>query len=308
MKALSGWMGAACAAAVGLAGVAEAHDLTCSKLVNGQSSVEATSYPFTANFSYQVNNVHPTLPSIMLTAADPLLVLEGFSFIPPPPVVIPVGQSVTSTFALTINSYDDCRTLSILDGLPDNNIDNVFTAGFDLGSSLCTARVTCVEPPPDACANATRTLGFYKNHISAVQQCLAGGPIPLGSIGIVATLPGAEGILWGDPAKYPITGLPRSQLDRVRFLASRQMLVATCNQRLFGGVTVPPNLLALVLTALGTVNCTTLDNLATQLDTYNNSCDSAPFPTGFDAGPPTPQAAQALAIDFTIPTGLSCLP
>ncbi|MFY2558967.1 hypothetical protein ACN469_15160 [Corallococcus terminator] len=308
MKALSGWMGAACAAAVGLSGVAEAHDLTCSKLVNGQSSVEVTSYPFTANFSFQVNNVHPTLPSVLLSAADPLLVLEGFSFIPPPPVVIPVGQSVTSTFALTINSYDDCRALSLLDGLADDHIDNVFTAGFDLGSSLCTARITCQEPLPDACSNATRTLGFYKSHLVAMQQCLAGGPIPLGSIGVAATLPGAEGILWGDPAKYPITGLPRSQLDRVRFLSSRQTLVATCNQRLFGGITVPPNLLALVLSALGSVNCTTLENLTTQLDTYNNSCDSAPFPPTFDPGPATPAAAQALAVDFTIPTGLICLP
>ncbi|MCP3166091.1 hypothetical protein [Myxococcus qinghaiensis] len=308
MKALSGWMGAACAAAVGLAGVAEAHDLTCSKLVNGQSSVEATSYPFTANFSYQVNNVHPLLPSVLLSAADPLLALEGFSFSPPPPVVIPVGQSVTSNFAVTFNSYDDCRTLALLDGLEDNNIDNVFTAGFDLGSSLCTARVTCVQPPPTVCTSATRTLGFYKNHIPAVQQCLAGGPIPLGGIGVAASLPGSEGLLWGDPDRYPITGLPRSELDRVRFLAARQMLVATCNQRLFGGITTPPNLLELVLTALGTVNCTTLNNLATQLDTYNNSCESAPFPGGFDPGPATPAAAQALAVDFTIPTGLSCLP
>ncbi|NTX58019.1 hypothetical protein HUA74_20875 [Myxococcus sp. CA051A] len=307
MKALSGWMGAACAAVVGLAGVAEAHDLTCSKLVNGQSSVQVTTYPFTANFSFQVNNIHPTLPSILLTAADPLLVLEGFSFIPPPPVVIPVGQSVTSNFALTINSYDDCRTLALLDGLVDDHIDNVFTSGFDLGSSLCTARITCVQPPPEVCT-ATRTLGFYKSHISAVQQCLAGGPIPLGSIGIVATLPGAEGLLWGDPAKYPITGLPRSQLDRIRFLVARQMLVATCNQRLFGGLTVPPNLLALVLTALGSVDCTTLETLNTQLDAYNNSCDAGAFPGGFDPGPATPQAAQALAVDFTIPTGLICIP
>lgn len=308
MKAWSSWMGAACAAVVGLSGVAEAHDLTCTKLVNGQASVQATTYPFTANFSFQVNNVHPTLPSILLTAADPLLVLEGFSFIPPPPVVIPVGASVTSNFAVTLNSYDDCRTLALLDGLADDNIDNVFTAGFDLGSSLCTARIACVPPPVDVCANATRTLGFYRNHISAVQQCLAGGPIPLGSIGIVATLPGAEGLLWGDPDTYPITGLPRSELDRVRFLAARQMLVSTCNQRLFGGVTVPPNLLALVLTALGTVDCTTLNTLATQLDTYNNSCDSAAFPVGFDPGPLTPAAAQALAVDFTIPTGLICIP
>ncbi|MCP3063235.1 hypothetical protein LXT21_31105 [Myxococcus sp. K38C18041901] len=307
MKAWSSWMGAACAAVVGLSGVAEAHDLTCTKLVNGQASVVASTYPFTANYSFQVNNVHPTLPSIMLTALDPLLATRGFTFSPLPPVVIPVGQSVTSNFSLTLNNVTECRTLALLDGLPDNNIDNTFTAGFDLGSSVCTARIAC-EEPPQACANATRSLGFWKNHIPAVQQCLAGGPIPLGSIGVVLGLAGAEGILWGDPDRYPITNLPRSQLDRIRFLAGRQLFVATCNQRVFGGATVPANLLQLILTALGTVNCTQLNTLATQLDTYNNSCETTAFPGGFDPGPSTPQAAQALAIDPTIPTGLFCIP
>lgn len=308
MKVRSSWLGAACAAVVGVTGVAEAHDLTCTKLVNGQASVEASTYPFTANYSFQVTNVHPTLPSILLTALDPLLALEGFAFTPPPPFPIAVGASVTSNFTLTLNSFDDCQALANMDGTPDSNFDNQFTAGFDLGSGLCTARITCVQPPPDVCANATRGLGFWKSHIPALTQCLAGGPIPVGSLGIVVALPDAEGLLWGDPAKYPITGLPRSQLDRIRFLAARAMLVATCNQRVFGGVTVPPNLLALILTALGTVDCTTLENLTTQLDTYNNSCDSAPFPVGFDPGPSTPLAAQALAVDFTLPTLLPCLP
>ncbi|GEN07932.1 hypothetical protein SAMN05443572_10141 [Myxococcus fulvus] len=307
MKALSSWMGAACAAVVGFSGVAQAHDLTCTKLVNGQASVTASTYPFTANYSFQVNNVHPTLPSILLTALDPLLAGRGFVFNPPPPVVIPVGASVTSNFALTLNTVEECRALALLDGLPDNNIDNTFTAGFDLGSSLCTARVTCSEPS-QTCTNATRTLGFWRNHIPAVQQCLAGGPVPLGSIGVVVGLAGAEGILWGDPARYPITNLPRSQLDRIRFLAARQLFVATCNQRVFGGVTTPANLLELILTALGTVNCSELNTLEAQLDTYNNSCETTPFPGGFDPGPSTPEAAQALAIDPTIPTGLICIP
>jgi len=151
-------MGAACAAVVGLAGVAQAHDLTCRERVNGQSVVRATTYPFTANFSFQVNNVHPLLPSVLLTAEDPLLALEGFSFIPPPPVVIPVGQSVTSTFAVTFDSYEECRALALLDGLADDHIDNAFTGGFELGATLCTTRVTCVPPPPDkACAGSTST-------------------------------------------------------------------------------------------------------------------------------------------------------
>ncbi|WP_342377854.1 hypothetical protein NVS55_00995 [Myxococcus stipitatus] len=306
MKVRSSWLGAACAAVVSVAGIAEAHDLTCTKLVNGQASVEATTFPFTANYSFEVTNVHPTLPSILLTALDPLLVTRGFVFTPPPPFPIAVGASVTSNFALTITSLEDCQALANLDGTPDNNIDNQFTAGFDLGSGLCTARVTC--GPQTGCTNATRGLDFWRNHIPAVTQCLAGGPIPVASLGIVVALPDAEGLLWGNPDNYPITNLPRSELDRIRFLAARAMLVATCNQRVFGGATVPPNLLALILTALGTVDCDTLTTLTGQLDTYNASCETAPFPAGFDPGPSTPEAAQALAVDFTLPTLLPCLP
>lgn len=302
------WAQAALCLGFGWASAAEAHDLSCEKRVNGEAIVTASTYPFVANYSFKVTNIHPTLPSILLTATDSILTSEGFTFTPAPPVSIPVGGSLTSLFPLTIASFSDCTLLAILDGTDDLNIDNTFTATFDGGTAMCSARVVCEQPtPPPGCTQATRTLGFYKAHIPAVEQCLALGPISLGAIGTITTLAEAEGIFWGDPAKYP-NNTDRSQLDMLRFLLARQTLVATCNQRLFGATPTPPTLITDAVAALGGTNCTLIASLIPQVDTFNGSCDAATLPPGFEPGPATPQLAKSLAVDPTSPSGQSCSP
>ncbi|AGC46702.1 hypothetical protein MYSTI_05423 [Myxococcus stipitatus DSM 14675] len=292
----------------GWASAAGAHELTCEKKVNGAPVVVASTFPFIATYSFKVTNVHPTLPSILLSATDSILTSEGFEFTPAPPVSIPVSGSLTSFFPLTIDSFSDCKLLAILDGTDDLSIDNVFTATFEGGVAICSARVVCEQPPPPPeCTHATRTLGFYKTHIPALEQCLALGPIPLGAIGTITTLPSAEGILWGDPAKYP-DDTPRSQLDRLRFLLARQTLVATCNQRLFGATPTPPTLITAAVTALNGTDCTAISALIPQVDAFNNSCDAASFPPGFVPGPATPQLAESIAVDPTSSSGQTCSP
>ncbi|WP_434345862.1 hypothetical protein ACN6A1_28665 [Myxococcus virescens] len=309
MKQKQQWVAAVCAVVVGGSGVANAHDLICEKKVNGQSVVVADDYPYTANYSFKVTNVHPTLPSILLTATDDVLSSEGFTFSPPPPVSIPVNGSLTSNFPLQIGSYDECVTIAAQDGVADNHIDNTFRVTFDLGSAMCSARLTCEreEPPPVECTGPTRTLGFYKNRILTLTQCLAQGPINLGAIGTITTLPAAEGILWGSPAMYPAGGM-RSQLDRLRFLLARQTLVGICNQRLFGATPDPASLLTDAVAALNTTQCDLISSLIDPVDAFNNGCDSLPLPPGFIPGPSTPQAAEAIAVDPTSNSGQSCSP
>ncbi|WP_426749649.1 hypothetical protein [Myxococcus sp. Y35] len=307
MQKKRNWVAAVCAVAMGGSGVASAHDLICEKRVNGQRVAVADSFPYTANYSFEVTNVHPTLPSILLTATDDVLSSEGFMFTPTPPVSIPVNGSLTSNFALEIDSYEDCIALAEQDGLADTHIDNVFTVTFDLGSSYCTARLTCEQDEPPACTAATRTLGFFSTHILAVTQCLAQGPINLGAIGTISTLPAAEGILWGSPAMYPQGGM-RSELDRLRFLLARQTLVGICNQRLFGATPTPSSLLTDAVAALNTTNCSLISSLIDPVDDFNNGCDSFPFPPSFIPGPSTPQTAQAIAVDPTSNSGQSCSP
>ncbi|WP_255207679.1 hypothetical protein [Myxococcus sp. AM010] len=309
MKLKQQWVAAACAAVVGGSGVANAHDLICKKKVNGASVVVADEYPYTANYSFKVINVHPTLPSVLLTATDDVLSSEGFTFSPPPPVSIPVNGSLTSEFALQIGSYEECVAIAAEDGLADNHIDNTFRVTFDLGSAMCSARLTCEreEPPPVECTSATRTLGFFSTRILSLTQCLALGPIDLGPIGTIVTLPAAEGILWGSPAMYPAGGV-RSQLDRLRFLLARQTLVGVCNQRLFGSTPTPPSLLTDAVAALNTTDCGLISSLIDPVDNFNNQCDSYPLPGNFIPGPATPQAAQAIAVDPTSNSGQSCSP
>ncbi|MCP3098671.1 hypothetical protein LZ198_07250 [Myxococcus sp. K15C18031901] len=299
--------GVLCAGLLMMAGAARAHDLTCTKRINGEAQVVASTYPFLATFNFRIDNVHPTQPSILLSASDPTLAVEHFVFVPTPPVSIPVNGFLSMDFPVTFSSYDDCLTLAMLDGQNDTNIDNILYVGFDQGQSMCTARLVCEQPPPGPCANATRTLGFYKNHIQALQQCLLVGPIALGAIGTITTLPSAEGLLWGDPAKYP-NNTQRSQLDRLRFLLARQTMVATCNQRLFGAVPTPSTLISDAVAALGGTNCTLISSLNDEVDSFNGSCDSSAFPPGFDPGPATPAAARALAVDPTSSSGQSCSP
>lgn len=310
MMLVQQWVAAACAVVVvGGSGVANAHDLICEKKVNGRSVVVADEYPFTANYSFKVTNVHPTLPSILLTATDDVLASEGFTFSPPPPVSIPVDGSLTSDFALEIDSYEECVRIARKDGLEDTHIDNTFRVTFDMGSAMCSARLTCEreEPPPVECTSATRTLGFFSTRILSLTQCLAVGPINLGPIGTIVTLPAAEGILWGSPAMYPAGGM-RSQLDRFRFLLARQTLVGVCNQRLFGSTPTPPTLLTDAVAALNTTNCGLISSLIDPVDAFNNRCDSYPLPGNFIPGPSTPLAAQAIAVDPTSNSGQNCSP
>ncbi|MFY1826026.1 hypothetical protein ACN47A_08945 [Myxococcus fulvus] len=287
-----------------MASNAKAHDLTCTKRVNGQAAVTASTYPFTANYSFEVTNTHPTLPSLLLTALDPLLLLKGFAF-PELPILIPVGESITQTLSVVLDSFDDCETLALLDGNVDANFDNSFTATFDLGLSVSTARVTCGPTPPDlTCGAATRTLGYYQSHLIPLTACLLSGTIDLGPVAAVSTDISVQGIFWGNPDRH-LNGDPRNELDRARFLLAQQVLVATCNQRLFGRVP-PDNLLPDARASLAGVACGGMEVFTSRLRAFNASCSAGPFPPGFISGPATPLAARALGVDPSLPTLGGC--
>jgi len=298
------------------AGVAQAHELTCSKTVNGQPVVEVCSYPTSLRFEMTVSNAHPCDASQVLAAKDALLEEEGFCFDPAPPFWLGVGESKTDSFDFVLDSYEACQALAqqcapdgvMLDGnfLPSAWFDNVFVAAWDYGFALCTARVLCKppEPPPPPPCGATRTMGFFKTHEEALSQCLDGNPVDLGFV-TISTLPQALGLLWGSPSFFE-DGERRCELDKARFLLARQTLVGMCNVRLFGAVPSPSNLVSQAVAALGGTDCELVKDLAEQVDGFNNSNDETPFPIDFQPGPATPQDAKAKADDLTGPSGESC--
>jgi hypothetical protein len=149
-------------------------------------------------------------------------------------------------------------------------------------------------------------MGFFKTHELALQQCLARGPIDLGFVEI-STLEEALGLLWGRPNRFD-DGTRRSELDRARFLLGRQTLVGICNQRLFGAVPTPSDLLVQAVNALSGTRCSLMLSLEGQVTAFNESRDDAALPAGFVSGPSTPRHAESIAEDPTSPSGGSCTP
>jgi hypothetical protein len=291
-----------------VAKAADAHSFICEKTVNGMGSIQVSTYPATLHFEFNVINNHPSLPSTYDSVSDPSL--AGFSFEPAAPHEVPFGQSVSDDFHVVVSSFDECKALAAADGTPDNTLVNVLTVVWHGGQASCTASVTCIEPPPPPPppppheGAATRTPGFYKTHIAALEMCLAEGEIDLGFI-TIETLPDALGLLWGTPAKFS-SGAKRSELDRARFILGRHTLVGFCNLRLFDSAPSPSNLLADAVEALAGTDCKLMLELAEQVDDFNNSGDDEPFPAGFKPGPAKPKVASGMATDPTSPSGAMC--
>lgn len=285
------------------ASTARAHELACRKTVNGVSQYVIPGYPATLEYALTVINTHPDDASVVDAAVDPLLALFGFSFTPAPPFEIPVGESVTDDFSLAIQSEQACLRVAAADGKLDRYIQNTFTVTWDGGSYECSASVYC---PPAAQGGATRTLGFFKTHELALEQCLASGSINLGFV-TISSVEEALGLLWGRPNRFD-DGRRRSELDRARFLLGRQTLVGICNQRLFGTAPTPSDLLVQAVNALAGTRCSLMLSLESQVTAFNESGDDEAFPGGFVAGPATPRHAESIAEDPTSPSGGSCTP
>ncbi|WP_240358029.1 DUF6923 family protein [Myxococcus vastator] len=78
----------------------------------------------------------------------------------------------------------------------------------------------------------TRDRGFFGASESALLECLAYGPISLGALGEVSTLPGALGILWANPA-IASNNARRTALESLKVRTAREALTAVCNERVF---------------------------------------------------------------------------
>ena len=286
--------------------LAQAHSFVCEKTVNGTTMLEVDTFPMTLSYTLTATNSHATSASTAQSATDAMLASLGFTFEPAAPFTLPVGGSATDTFDVTLQSPEDCMDLAGKDGVADDRFINTFVVAWDRGSTECSATVICKAPPPPPppTGGATRTPGFFKTHEDALSQCLAEGSIDLGSV-TVDSMESALGILWGSPASFD-TGEKRGDLDRARFLLARQLLVATCNTRLFGTQTDPNDLIAQATAALAGTDCQLMLDLAGKLDAFNNSGDEEDFPEGFAAGPASPRHAAGIADDPTTPSGEMC--
>jgi hypothetical protein len=303
-----GWRAAAVAAVLGVGGAASAHELTCLKLANDEPVTSVERYPTTVEFLYRIDNVHPSATSVATSAEDPLLEGRGFVFGQALPLALGVGQHTVSRFSVRLESYEACLELARSDGRDDSHFDSDFRVTWELGATQCRARLTCEKRPdsgPTVLPPPTRDEGFFKTHEQAVGACLASGPVALGALGRVTTVARALGLLWGSPELHE-DGRARTAGDSLRFDVGRQLLVATCNARLFGGQPGDTGLLERAREALSGRDCQGLREVRQGLEAFSGSGTREPVPAGFDAGPSAPVRARALADDFTRPSGLGC--
>lgn len=289
------------AGALLLTPLAHAHSFVCEKTVNDMSVVEVDAYPTTLSYEFTVINDHDQHASTAQSVSDPAMSSLGFSFEPATPFTLPFGGSVSDTFDVVVESFEDCMDLAAADGVADDRFVNVFEVTWDRGAAQCSATVVCVAPPPPPPPPqglATRTPGFFKTHPEAVEACLAES-----SFGI--DLEAALGLLWGTPARFD-TGEKRSKLDKSRFLLARHLLVASCNVELFDSQPEDADLIADAFAALFGTDCELMRELAEALDEFNNSGTDEDLPEGFEAGPASPRDAAAIADDPTTPSGETC--
>lgn len=178
------WRAAITAATVMVAGAAQAHDFVVLKLVNGRQTLDITSYPTTVTVTTVALNSHPTLPSTLLTATDPLLVPYGWTFTPPLPQSVPVDGNLISYYNLTINSFEDCVTLGNADDdpttpgpLPNASFTNTFAASWDSGTAQSSVRVTCAPanrlPCDDSLYYSDSGLGLPNTRLSVMDTATA---------------------------------------------------------------------------------------------------------------------------------------
>lgn len=305
-----GWKAAALAAVLGVGGAASAHELVCEQYIDGAILGAVGSFPATVQFQFRIFNVHPTAESVALSVEDPALASYGFTFSEPLPLGVPVGGYRDASFSLRIDSLADCERLAAADGDDDGVLTNTFRVTWDLGETQCTAQLLCFTSGPcpgGVCLTGgpTRDEGYFKTHEQLVEACLSSGPVDLGALGQVKTREQALGVLWGSPTLHN-DGQPRSSADALRFDVGRELLVATCNSRVYGAKPQDASLLDSANKALGGGACEDLSGLKTALRGFNTSGTSQPQPAGVDAGPATPVHARTVADDFTRPSGTDC--
>ncbi|MCP3102855.1 hypothetical protein LZ198_28655 [Myxococcus sp. K15C18031901] len=151
-----------------------AHDFRADKQVNGAKQVVVNSYPTTLTFSFSAENIHPTLPSELLSAVDPLM--SGCTFSPSPPQTVPVGGKLTYECPYLVVSREACLALGVLDtnpSTPDTDVSftNVFSVGWDSGSSQSGVNVRCDPEPILPCDDTV-----YFSTSSSTDKGLPAGP------------------------------------------------------------------------------------------------------------------------------------
>ncbi|TSC31242.1 hypothetical protein [Corallococcus sp. Z5C101001] len=202
-----------------------AHDFRADKLVNGQKQVLVDRYPTTLSFSFTATNVHQTLPSDLLQAADPLL--ANCTFSPAPPLSVPVGGNIQYTCEYTVDSYEACVALGALDASPNTpneevSFANILDIGWDVGSSQSSVNVLCQQQPILYCDDTV--------YISTASS--SGGGLPTGPSRLYIFDPATGTLALQGEASLPYNALAFNHVDNFLYAISSDGLTQSSFIRL----------------------------------------------------------------------------
>ncbi|MGI9197785.1 MAG: DUF7507 domain-containing protein, partial [Candidatus Nanopelagicales bacterium] len=231
---------------------------------------------------------------------------------------LPVGEKAQLEISLTTQNVRVTNTITGTGSLPKAYSGTTY-------SQVLSATDTCV----DSATGATRTIGFWRTHLSFTSQVLDKEALPTGAIiGTsplgVGTAPGGPflngklcltsdrksfvlnsvadvmGIFWASNSVNK-NGSKRTTLCAARINTGRQLLGAILNQSFSNPAPLPlyggQNLITATLAAMSGTNTMLIRTLGTLLDQYNNSGDNQTIviPGSLTIGKANPQAAQAIA-------------
>lgn len=191
--------------------------------------------------------------------------------------------------------------------------------------STLTAQDVCIDAPPDG---ATRTIGFWRTHLSFTRQVLATRPLPAAAVtngtsplgvdsgsgafpngwlklsaGGKFTLKSVNdvmGIFWANNAQNS-SGKKRSTICQARITTGKQLLGAILNQGFGNAKPLPQvggvDLITAALSAMDSSNAADIRAFGALLDEYNNGGDSTTIviPGSLTIGKADPTAARTLA-------------
>lgn len=255
------WKGAAVAAAMVAAPLARAHDFVCVKTVNGQQSLEVSTFPTTLNYLWVITN--PLTTPSTITSLDDTMFDISLTL----PLTLAPGASTSATQTIVLDDLEECVELAN-NPSPGSPIQftNTLTVGFDGGSRTCKATVLC-RPPGKGCL--TRTPGFWGNHPGVTEEFL-----PIESCGheLTTTTAGTAGSVTEDICSvgkdHKLYDSPQ-QAQLVRQCAAAALNIAA-SEALGGSCTAGSTLFERCCSDCGSVASGCIEDL----DAFNNSADT----------------------------------
>ncbi|MES2971305.1 MAG: hypothetical protein V4702_03230 [Patescibacteria group bacterium] len=200
------------------------------------------------------------------------------------------GNAAGTTITLDVGAYSVDE---------QDALGYIKTLGTDCVGTIAIGETkTCTITNNDPVPPITRTIGFWQTHLALATQVFEAnqqnnywficGPRTIETIGEL------EGGLWANVAKTT-TNAKRSKLNQARMQMMQQLLGAMLNKAAFE--TDDGDLIAAAKTAYCTEDTAQILSLAGQLDTFNNSGDDTPLPTGVNTASATPKTAKDVATE-----------